>query len=139
FGNGAGFFFAIPIGSDLYGIAFIVIRFRPERFAKALFIRGDDAGGGTENIGGGAVVPLQADDLRAGKIFFKAENVIHLRAAPAIDGLVIITHAADIFMLLRQQAQPEILRDIGVLIFVHQHIFKTVLPLGEYLGVALKN
>src|SRR5690606_2998283 len=36
-------------------------------------------------------------------------------------------------------AQPEILRDIGVLIFVHQHIFKTVLPLGEYLGVALKN
>ena len=39
---------------------------------------------------------------------------------------------------LRQQSQPQILRDVGVLIFVDQDEFETVLVLPQYVGVLAK-
>ena len=68
----------------------------------------------------------------------KAQDIIHLRAAPSINRLIVITHTGDIGLVLGQQPQPQILRDIGVLIFVHQHIAKAVLVLAQYIGMGAK-
>ena len=72
-----------------------------------------------ENRGGGAIIRLQPDDFRAVEIPFEPQDVFHLSAAPGIDRLVVIADAADVLPLLRQQAEPEILDNVGVLILVH--------------------
>ena len=84
-------------------------------------------------MAGRAVVPLQPDDGRAGKIALEAQDVVHLGAAPAVDRLVVVADAADVLVLLREQAQPEILRDVGVLVLVHQHVAEAVLVVGEHV------
>ena len=73
-------------------------------------------------MGGGAVIAFKPDHLGAGEILLEAQDVVHLGAAPAIDRLVVVAHAADVAGPLREQPQPEILRDVGVLILVHQHV-----------------
>ena len=45
---------------------------------------------------GRAIVALEANDLGAGKVVLEAQDVVHLGAAPAIDGLVVVAHAADV-------------------------------------------
>lgn len=92
-------------------------------------------GSGGEDMAGRAVIALEPHDLRAGEVVLEAQDVIDLRAAPAIDRLVVVTDAAQVLRArlpaLRQQPQPEILGDIGVLILVHQHVAETTLILGE--------
>ena len=135
--NSAGFFFAIPIGGDFDLLAVIAVS--PERLAEALLVGGDEAGGRAENMRGRAVVAFEFDDLRAGKVFLKAQDVVDFRAAPAVDRLVIVADATDVATLLCEQPQPQILRDVGVLIFVHQHIFEAFLIFGEDFGMLLKD
>ncbi len=48
-------------------------------------------------MAGGAVIALEANDLGAGKIVIEAQDVVDLRTAPAIDRLVVIADAADVF------------------------------------------
>src|SRR5262245_38217389 len=69
---------------------------------------------------GRAVVALQPDDLTTGKILLEAQDVANLGAAPAVDRLIIVADAGQIAVSLREQPQPEILGDIGVLILVDQ-------------------
>ncbi len=78
-----------------------------------------------------AVVLLEPDDLGAREIGFEAQDVADLGAAPAIDRLVVVADAAQIAVLLRQEAEPQILRDIRVLVFVHQDIAEALLVLLE--------
>src|SRR5262245_3721179 len=131
---------------------------------------GDKMRGGGEDVAGGTVVALEADDPGARKIVLEAQDVADLGPAPAVDRLVVVPHATDIFehrlyrrcgvppldacgvrgalsrwrlpltrlppiksgvatlapgcrarsnRALPQQAQPQILRHVGVLIFVH--------------------
>ena len=54
---------------------------------------------------GGAVIALQPDHRRAGKIVLEAQDVVDLGAAPAIDRLVVVADAAEVARL-SQQAQP---------------------------------
>ena len=81
---------------------------------------------------GRAIVPLQLDDLGAGEVALEAQDVVHLGPAPAIDRLIVVAHAADIARRGRQQPQPQILGDIGVLIFVDQDVAEaTTVFLGQ--------
>ena len=105
-----------------------------ERLAEPAFVVRDQARGGGEDVAGRAVVPLQPDHGRAGKIALEAQDVVHLGAAPAIDRLVVVADAADVLVLLREQPQPEILRDVGVLVFVDQHVAEAALVIGEHIG-----
>ena len=42
-------------------------------------------------------------------------------------------------MALRQKPQPQILRHIGVLVFIDQNIAKPALVLRQHIGVGLKD
>ena len=67
-----------------------------KRLAQPALVGGDQAGGRAQDGRRGAVIALQPDDLGAGEIALEAQDVFHLRAAPAIDGLVVVAHHADI-------------------------------------------
>ena len=86
-----------------------------------------------------AVVALEPDDLGAGKILLEAQDVVDLGAAPAIDRLVVVADAADIVVALGQQPQPQILRDIGVLVLVDQHVFEAALIVLQHVGMVLED
>ena len=104
-----------------------------QRLAEAALVLGDQAGGGGQDMAGGAVVALQADDRRAGEIVLEAQDVVDLRAAPAVDRLVVVADAAQVLARLGEQAQPEILGDVGVLVLVHQHVAEAALVLLQHV------
>ena len=77
------------------------------------------------------IVTLKSYDLGAGKVPLEAKDVVDLGPAPAIDRLVVVPDAADVAGRGRQQPQPEVLGDIGVLIFIDQDVAK---PTTIFLG-----
>ena len=87
----------------------------------------------------GTVVLFQPDHVGAGKILFEPKDVAHLGAAPAIDRLVVVAHAADVHVPLRQKPEPEILRYIGVLIFVDEDVAEPPAVLLEQVIVLLED
>src|SRR6516164_9110685 len=89
-------------------------------------------------MSGRAVVALEPDDLRAGEVRLESKNVVHLCATPAIDRLVVVADAADIAVALGEQAQPEILGDVRVLIFVDQHTEEALLVFFEHVLMLLE-
>ena len=93
----AGFFLGVPAGGDLHLLAGHVLG--AQRLAEAAFVVRDQMRGGGEDVGGGAVVALQADDLGAGEIVVEAQDVVDLGAAPAVDRLVVVADAADVFLV----------------------------------------
>ena len=94
----------------------------PQGLAEPAAVMRDDAAGGGQDLRGRAVVLLQPDDQRAREIVLEAQDVADLGAAPAVDRLVVVADAAQILVLLRQEPQPQILRDVGVLVLVDQQI-----------------
>ncbi len=92
----AGFLFGIPAAGDLNFFAQHVLG--AQRLAEAAFVMGDQLRSGGENMAGASIVALKPDDLGAGKVMIEAQNVIDLGAAPAIDRLVVIADAADVFL-----------------------------------------
>ena len=86
-------------------------------------------------MAGGAVVALQPDDLGAGEVLLEAQDVVDLGAAPAVDRLVVVADAADVGRALRQQPQPQVLRDVGVLVLVDQDVAEAALVVGEHVRV----
>ena len=59
-------------------------------------------------------------------------------AAPGIDRLIVVADAAQVAVRPGEQAQPQVLGDVGVLIFVDQDVAESMLVLFEHLGVALE-
>src|SRR5262249_34472164 len=68
-----------------------------QRLAEPAFIMRDQMRGGGKDMAGRTVVALEADHLGTGKVVLEAQDVVDLRAAPAIDRLVVIADAADVF------------------------------------------
>ena len=88
-----------------------------------------------EDVSGGAIVALQANDARAGEILLEAQDVVDLGAAPAVDRLVVVADAADVGRALGQQAQPQVLGDVGVLVLVDENELEAALVVGEHVRV----
>ena len=81
------------------------------------------------------VVALQPHHGGAGKVVLEAQDVADLRAAPAIDRLVVVADATDVAFALGQKAQPQVLRDVGILILVDQDVAETALIVGKHVLV----
>ena len=95
FADGAGLFLGIPGAGD--GDFFAQHVIGAQRLAEPAFVMGDDVRRGGEDVAGRAVIALQPDHRSAGKIVLEAQDVVDLGAAPAVDRLVVIADAADVF------------------------------------------
>ncbi len=135
--NPARLFLAVPMADQTNFLA--LLDFGPKFLAKPVLIASNHTCRRRQNMRCRAIVLLQTHHGCAGKVFLKAQDIAHFRAAPAIDRLVIIAHTADVFVPTRKQTQPKILRYVGVLILVHQHIFKPALIEREHIVMLLKN
>ena len=135
--NRAGFLFGIPARMHGHLVVLGVRLLGEQRLAEAALIMGDQMGGSAENMLGRAVIAFKPHHLGAGKIALEAEDVFHLRTAPAIDRLVIVTHAADVGRLvlraLCEKPQPQILRRVGVLILVNKDVAEFAVIVGEHI------
>ncbi len=94
----------------------------------------DDFSGRVQNFLRRAVILLETHDARAGIIFIEAQNVADIRAAPSVDGLILVPDDAEVARLAGQQAQEVILYAVGVLILVDVDVAEAVLPCGARLG-----
>ena len=86
-----------------------------------------------------AIIALQPHDLGAREVILETQDVVDLGAAPAIDRLVVIAYAADILRALRQQAQPEILRDVRILVLVDQDVAELRMKIPKKIRVFLED
>src|SRR6516162_2581433 len=117
-----------------------------QRLAEPALVVGDEMRCRAQDMRGRAIVALQADHHGAREVVLEAQDVVDLRAAPSIDRLVVVADAADVLRqtgrgrlgggALSQEAQPEILRHIGVLVLVDQDEFEARLILAQHLVVA---
>ncbi len=107
----------------------------PERLAEPALVVSDQPGRSREDVRRRAVVLLEPDDLGAGKVLFEAQDVADLGAAPAVDRLIIVADAAEIAVALRQEPEPEVLGDVGVLVLVDQDVAKPMVIIREHVGV----
>ena len=137
FTHPAGFFRAIPHANhaDLVSAA----NLGPQGLAKSLAVGIDQTRGSSEDIGGRAIVLLQLDYFGAGKILFKPQDIGDFCAAPGIDRLIVIPHHADVVARLGEQAQPQVLDLIGVLIFIDHDIFEALLILLQHVAMAAQD
>ncbi len=121
--DGAGFLLGIPGAGDGDLLARHVLG--AQRLAEPALVVGDQVRGGGEDVAGGAVVALQPDDLGAGEVVVEAQDVVDLGAAPAIDRLVVVADAADVFRWC-----------VAVSFLVPLHLLPFPLPLWERVGRA---
>ena len=136
----AGLFIRIPQADDADFLP--LLRILPpgaQGLAKPPFIMRDQTRCGGQDGRGGAVVGLQPDDLRTFKILFEAQDVFHLRAAPGVDGLVVVADAADVAVALGQQPQPEVLHHVGILVLVHQDVAEAAVVVGQHVRMAAQD
>src|SRR4029077_11708105 len=68
-----------------------------QRLAEPALVMRDQMRGGGEDMAGGAVIAFEPDHFGAGKIVLEAQDVVDLRAAPAVDRLIVVADAADVF------------------------------------------
>lgn len=109
--------------------------FGPQLLAKALGVVGDDAVGSLEDVGGGAVVLLEADGLGPLIVGQEALDVLDLGAAPAVDGLVIVADDHHLAGIPRQHPQPGVLDAVGILELVHQDVLEAIAVVLEDVGL----
>ncbi len=69
------------------------------------------------------------------EVFGILVDVLDLRAAPAVDRLVVVAHHHQAVAALGQQAQPGVLHGVGVLELVHQDVPEALLVMGQQAGV----
>ena len=93
--DGARFLLGIPGAGDGDLLARHVVG--AQRLAEPAFVVRDQVRGGGEDVAGRAVVALEPDHRGAGKVVLEAQDVVDLGAAPAVDRLVVVADAADVF------------------------------------------
>ena len=110
----------------------------PQLLALAPLVIADHGVGGVEDIAGGAVVLLQTDDTGIFILLLKGQNILNGRAPEAVDGLVIVTHYAEVLVSTRQRGGQQVLQIVGVLILVDEHIAEFALIVSTHLLVLLE-
>ena len=83
----------------------------------------------------GAVILLQLDHLRLRKYLFKIQDIADIRPSELINRLIVVADHAEISVLLRQEPYQLKLSRIGVLIFIHADITKTLLIAVEHIRI----
>ena len=91
-----------------------------------------------QNVRRRTVVAFQPNQSRVRKILLKAQNVADFRPAPRVNRLIVVADTAQVVMIPRQQTKPEILNNVGVLVFVNQNIAELPLKSFQHIGIFLE-
>ena len=135
----AGFLVGVPEADDFDFFAGGVVGAAAQGFAEAGFVVGDQGRCRRQDLFGGAVVAFEADDLGAGEVAFEAEDVFDFGAAPGVDRLIFVADAADVVVALGEEAEPEVLDGVGVLVFVDQDVAEAAVVVGQDFGVVAQD
>ena len=111
---------------------------RPEGLLLPTGVVGDDGICHIQDIGGGTVILFQTGDLRIRVLIFKIQDVIDVRSAELVNGLIIITHHAEIPVLCRQKLHQDKLGVIGILVLIHHDIAEALLINGQNIRMLHK-
>src|SRR4030095_11517546 len=101
-----GLFFGV--GGLEVGDEFPLRVLRPQRLTFAFFIVRDNGTGCSKDRLRGAVVLLEPNRADAGKILLERKNVLDVGAAPAVDGLILISDNADVVVRRRQMTNEAV-------------------------------
>ena len=132
-GNKARFVHFVETGIETNRVAITALG--PQLLAQAIAVIADHRVGGFQDGAGGAVVLLQANGAGIREVAAEFVDVLDLGAAPAIDGLVVVTDDSDRIVLVRQQPQPGVLNTVGILEFVHQNVPEAALIVATQILV----
>src|SRR5215470_2866526 len=91
----ARLFLRIPGTGDLHLLARLVVG--AQRLAEPALVVRDQMRGGGEDMRSAAIVALEPDHLGAREVVLEAQDVVDLGTAPAIDRLIVVADAADVF------------------------------------------
>ena len=113
----------------------------PQLLLEELGVARNDVVGRTKNRPGRAVVLLQGNHTQLREFLRQALEVVDGGAAPTVDALVIVPHRREArrapwIRMRHQRLHQLVLHRIGVLILVHQHVMKAILPLQPHRFVA---
>ena len=108
-------------------------------FAQALGVVLDHGIGGEQNIAHGAVVLLKLDGRFNIEFAHQRGHIAHMRAAKAIDALVVIAHGKHGRAIARHQLEPGILQLVGVLKLIHQNMVEALLVMAAQNLVGLQH
>ncbi len=131
-----GFGFVIGRGNHADGLA--VAEVAPQALVEELRIVADQRVRRAQDAHRRAVVLLELDDLEIGIVARQAREVVDGGAAPAVDRLVVVADRGERRGVAHQRAQQPILRRIGVLVFVDEHVRALGLPARARVRVALE-
>src|SRR6266567_2059629 len=98
----------------------------PERLLFALDVVLNDSTCNVQNVLRRAIIFFQPNHFRGRKVFLELQNILNVRAAPAINRLVRIADDADVLLLFSQQANQSVLKGIRVLVFVDQDVAEAI-------------
>ena len=107
----------------------------PEGFVFAGGIVGDDGVGEVEDGLGGAVVFLELDHGGVRIVLFEAEDVLHIGAAPLVDGLVVVADDTDVTVFRSEEMHQLVLDAVGVLVLIDEDVLEAVLVFLENVGM----
>ena len=91
-----------------------------------------------DNAIGAAVVVFQTNGFRVGKVPAEVQDVLHFGTTPAVDGLIVVAHHANVLMALNKVFDKTKLNAVRVLIFVDLHMIKLRLMLLQDFRMFLK-
>ena len=94
----------------------------PQPLVLAIAVLADDGAGGVEDDLRRAVVLLEADRCRFGKVVLEVENVAQVCAAPLVDRLIGIADDREVAVDLRQPLDQHVLRTVRVLVLVDHDV-----------------
>ncbi len=91
----------------------------------------DHRHGGGEDVARGAIILLEEDHLGVEEVFLEVEDVAHVRAAPAVDRLVVVAHDAEVTLRTDDRLEQPILNVVGILKLVDEEEGEAPLELGS--------
>ena len=105
----------------------------PEILSLSLFVVGNNGARGRENRLGRPVILFQPNRPCVGIVFFEVENVLDVRAPPAIYRLIFVSDHTHVAVPVRQVAYQRVLRTVGVLILVDHDVAKSFAVAASHL------
>ncbi len=84
---------------------------------------------------GRTIVLLEPNELRGREVAAELREVLHARAAPAIDRLVVVAHHEGRALRAGHELHPAVLNGVRVLELVDEHVTEAVLVMREQRGV----